>query len=97
MNGTAIATSTTTYDGTLHGLNTTWYNNSNLAGPPAAYSLSVPAAASTPATPENNGAISHDWGTTAGASTTVSPITGPTGTVVGGQPASTGRHNSPAC
>ncbi len=84
MNGTAIATSTSTYDGTLHGLNATWYNNSNLAGPPAAYSLSVPAAASTPATPENNGAISHDWGTTNGASTTVSPITGPTGTVVGG-------------
>ncbi|MCI0155810.1 hypothetical protein KNO15_03775 [Leifsonia shinshuensis] len=78
MNGTAIATTSTTIDGGMHGLNATWYNNTNLSGPPAAYSLSIPG--SSPSSPEKGGALSHDWGSTS----PVSPITGPTGTVVGG-------------
>lgn len=105
MNGTAIAHTSSTIDGTsyqlqsdgsyrevsdgtLQGLNATWYNNQYLSGVPAAYSLSVPAG-SSPGSPENGGAISHDWGITPASGTTSPPITGPTGTVVGG----TGGNN----
>ncbi|CAN5294845.1 hypothetical protein BH09ACT1_BH09ACT1_04420 [soil metagenome] len=51
----------TTYDGGMHGLNATWYNNSTLSGKPDAYSLSIPE--KSLADPEKDGAISHDWAT----------------------------------
>jgi RHS repeat-associated protein len=61
----ACATSTphtsTAYDGGMHGLNATWYNNPTLTGKPDAYSLSIPEASL--ADPEKDGAISHDWAT----------------------------------
>lgn len=78
MNGTAIAHTAATYDGGMHGLNATWYNNTLVSGAPAAYSLSIPGSSLT--SPENGGALKHDWG----SGTAVSPITGLTGTVVGG-------------
>jgi RHS repeat-associated protein len=49
----------TTYDGGMHGLSATWYNNSTLTGKPDAYSLGIPG--TSPADPENDGAIKHDW------------------------------------
>jgi RHS repeat-associated protein len=59
----AISTphTSTAYDGGMHGLNATWYNNPTLTGKPDAYSLSIPEASL--ADPEKGGALSHDWAT----------------------------------
>ena len=63
MNGAAIATSTTSYDTSWAGLNATWYDNTDLAGPPKAYSLSIPPTPTSLTSPANGGAINYVWGT----------------------------------
>ncbi|MDL9978302.1 beta strand repeat-containing protein [Microbacterium sp. ASV49] len=80
--GLPVAETDATFDGNLHGLAATWYNNTLLSGAPAAYSLGIPAApgATGGAT---DGSINYTWTNTANTGA-VSPITGDTGTIVGG-------------
>nr|WP_240978346.1 PA14 domain-containing protein [Planctomonas sp. JC2975] len=83
-----VAHTATTYDGAgalkgmAGGLNAKWYNNTTLSGVPAAESVSIPAAPGAIGG-STDGAINYTW-TTSGGTAAVSPITGPTGTVVGG-------------
>lgn len=84
-----VAHTSTSYDGAgaldgkAGGLNATWYNNQTLSGPPAAYSLSIPAASGAVGG-ATDGSINYDWSTTTAGTVGVSPIAGPSGTVVGG-------------
>jgi RHS repeat-associated protein len=79
--GTPVARSTTTIDGTFHGLAASWYNNQNVAGAPAAMSLSIPAPKTASTGGRTDGAIDYDW---SAGSTAVSPISSDTGTAIGG-------------
>lgn len=80
--GLPVAETDTTYDGNLHGLAATWYIKTLLSGAPAAYSLGIPAAAGATGG-ATDGSINYNWTNTANTGA-VSPITGDTGTVVGG-------------
>ncbi|WP_216093152.1 PA14 domain-containing protein [Curtobacterium sp. UCD-KPL2560] len=78
--GTPVAQTTTAIDGNLRGLAASWYNNQTLSGAPAAMTLGVPTAAGANGG-KTDGAVDYDWSTGDNA---VSPMTTPTGTVVGG-------------
>ncbi|MGA0569051.1 PA14 domain-containing protein [Rathayibacter sp. KR2-224] len=86
--GTPVAHTATSYDGSgalaghTGGLNATWYNNTTLSGVPAAESVSVPAAAGAVGG-ATDGALNYSWTSSTSGTQAVSPITGPTGTVVG--------------
>jgi RHS repeat-associated protein len=86
--GTPVAHSSTAYDGAgalagdSGGLNATWYNNSTLSGVPAAESVSIPADSGAIGG-ATDGSLNYKWTSTASSSKSISPITGPTGTVVG--------------
>ena len=84
---TPVAHTATSYDGAgalggkSGGLNAAWYNNTTLSGVPAAESVSIPAATGAVGG-ATDGSINYIWTNTANNGA-VSPITGPTGTVVG--------------
>ncbi|RUQ10137.1 PA14 domain-containing protein [Curtobacterium sp. HSID17257] len=78
--GTPVAQTTTSIDGNLRGLAASWYNNQTLSGVPAAMTLGVPAAAGANGG-KTDGAVDYDWST---GNNAVSPMTTPTGTVLGG-------------
>ncbi|OIH94366.1 PA14 domain-containing protein [Curtobacterium sp. MCBA15_001] len=78
--GTPVAQTTTSIDGNLRGLAASWYNNQTLSGAPAAMTLGVPAAAGANGG-KTDGAVDYDWST---GNNAVSPMTTPTGTVLGG-------------